>query len=104
MGRKPYKKVLLTSTEFEVVNKMAHWTRVDESWFHLTDEWDKSKNPAQPYTCVWDMERNAHVSLQFGLKLLRESFGGREDEDFVKEKVLNKRELKVWQSLYKRIW
>lgn len=40
MGRKPYKKVLLTDSEFKVVNKIAHWTRVDESWFYLNDRDD----------------------------------------------------------------
>ena len=96
MGRKPYKRVLLTDSEFKVVNKIAHWTRVDESWFYLNDRDDGT-------TAVWDMEKNYWVSLQFGLKLLRESFGGREDEDFIKEGVLNRKELAVWQKLMERI-
>lgn len=104
MGRKPYKKILLSDEEYKVVNKIAHWTRVDESWFDLADRILSMADQTPQYTAVWDMERKHWVSLQFGLKLLRESFGGREDEDFVKENVLNKRELKVWQSLWKRIW
>lgn len=97
MGRKPYKKIHLSDEEFKVVNKIAHWTRVDESWFYLNDKNDGT-------TAVWDMEKNYWVSLQFGLKLLRESFGGQEDDDFIKEKVLKRKELKVWQNLWKKIW
>ena len=96
MGRKPYKRVLLTDSEFKVVNKMAHWTRVDESWFYLNDSDDGT-------TAVWDMEKNYWVSLQFGLKLLRESFGRPESEDFVHLGVLTKKEYNVWQKLVERI-
>ena len=95
MGRKPYKKIHLTTTEFKVVNKVAHWTRVDESWFYLNDRTESE-------TAVYDMERNYWVSLQFGLKLLRESFGGKEDEDFIKFGVLSRKELKVWQKVFER--
>ena len=103
MGRKPYKKIVLTHEEYKVVNKIAHWTRVDETWFYLTVRKSGVCNPLVE-SCVFDMERKANISLQFGLKLLRESFGGQEDEDFIKEKVLNRNELKVWQNLWKRIW
>lgn len=102
MGRKPYKKILLREDEYKVVSKMAHWTRVDESWFHLIVR--KSGDCQTPLQhCVLDMERKAPISLQFGLKLLWESFGGREEEDLIKEKILSKKELKTWQNLLARI-
>ena len=95
MGRKPHKKIRLTNTEFKVVNKVAHWTRVDESWFYLNDRTESE-------TAVYDMERNYWVSLQYGLKLLRESYGGIEDEDFIKDGILSRKELKIWQKVFER--
>ena len=94
MSRRPYKKVLLTDSEFDVVDKIAHWTRVDESWFHLSDR--------DGYTAVYDMERKSWISLQFGLKLLRESFGG-DDGDFVGMGVLTPKEFEVWSGIIARI-
>ena len=38
MGRKSYKKIYLSKEEGDVVDKIAHWTKCDESWFCLVDK------------------------------------------------------------------
>ena len=93
-GRCP--RIRLTPEERRVVNKVAHITRCDESWFSLADEWGRGNGQ---YDEVYDMERHYRVSLRFGLKLLNESFMSSDDnlgEMYPSEAL-------VWTALLRRL-
>ena len=97
MARKAYKKIILSKHEGEVVNKIAHWTKCDESWFCLMDcEKDGAK-----YSCVYDLERKHYISLQYGLKLLGESFDERFD---LSDGYLTDNDKMTWDAIKAKIY
>ena len=96
MGRKSYKKIYLTKEEGNVVDKIAHWTKCDDSWFCLVD---KEENGVK-YSCVYDLEKKYNVSLQYGLKLLGESFDERFD---LADGYFTDEDKKVWENIKKKL-
>ena len=97
MGRKSYKKIYLSKEEGDVVDKIAHWTKCDESWFRLVD---KQENGVK-YSCVYDLEKNYNVSLQYGLQLLGESFDERFD---LADGYFTDEDKKVWENIKKKLY
>ena len=97
MGRKCYKKYLLTKTEGDVVEKIAHWTKCDESWFCLIDR----EEDGVKYSCVYDLEKKHIISLQYGLKLLCESFDERFD---LTDNYLTENDKIIWDRIKTKIY
>lgn len=97
MGRKPYKKVYLNDEEGKLVEKIAHWTKCDESWFCLVD---KEENGIK-YSCVYDLETKHNISLQYGLKLLGESFNERFD---LADGMFDDKDKKIWEGIKKKLY
>ena len=81
----------------DVVDKIAHWTKCDESWFCLVD---KEENGVK-YSCVYDLEKNYNVSLQYGLKLLGESFDERFD---LADGYFTDEDKRVWENIKKKLY
>ena len=90
-------KFKLTREELTVVRAIAKHTRCDESWFSLASDVGKSHSPE--YDEIYDLERGYTISLQYGLKLLNESFRSSDYSD-----EISKVALKIWDNLLKKIW
>ena len=59
-------RIHLTDDEYNLLNKIARQTRIDESWFCLdTDE--------EGFDCVKDLERGHKVTLRFAVSVLNEA-------------------------------
>ena len=67
--RKPYPKVLLSNEDFDILEKVAHKSKID-TWFELRDRKDKTTDKC--YTAVFDLDQGRFVSLQYGVRLLSE--------------------------------
>lgn len=89
-------KFKLTREELTVVRAIARHTRCDESWFSLASDVGKSHSPE--YDEIYDLERKYTISLQYGLKLLNESF-----RSSVYSDAISKVAMKIWDNLLKRI-
>lgn len=102
MGRKPYKKIKLTDEEFNVVEKIADLCKV--GWFSIAGDTIDSTNGkvvnkphSTEYDECYDQESKRYISLQYGLKLLGESFS---DLDLI---GLTEDEKTTWLNLICRI-
>lgn len=89
-------KFKITREERTVVRAIARHTRCDESWFSLASDIGKSHSPE--YDEIYDLEGGYTISLQYGLKLLNESFRSSDYSD-----TISKVKLKIWDNLLKRI-
>lgn len=89
-------KFKLTREELTVVRAIAKNTRCDETWFSIASDVGKSHSPE--YDEIYDLERGYTISLQYGLKLLNESFRSSDYSD-----TISKMKLKIWDNLLKRI-
>jgi len=88
---------LLTNEEREVVRRVAHITRCDETWFSLASDVGKGKSGLTDE--VYDMEGRYCVSLRFGLNLLNDSFTASDDN----REELSEAEQKVWDALIEKL-
>jgi hypothetical protein len=91
-------KFKLTREELTVVRAVAKHTRCDETWFSIASDVGKSHSPE--YDEIYDLERGYTISLQYGLKLLNESF---RDSPYYMNNAISKVGVKIWDNLLKRI-
>lgn len=102
MGRKPYKKIKLTTEEYDVVQSIAYQTHCD--WFSIAGDTvelvtGKVANKVRhaDYDECYCWETKHYISLQYGLKVLGESFGDLNLLDLTED------EKKIWLNLLERI-
>lgn len=80
----------LTDKEFNVVDKLAHSSKMDESWFSITED-------ENGQDVVYDLEEEESISLKEGIEILNDGITPYDLDS------LSSEELKIYKDLLKKL-
>lgn len=87
-------RINLTIAEITALNRIANRTKMN-CWFSLSTD-------REGYDCVYNLERRRHITLRYGVKLLREGIERFSPDELVHFGI-SMLEQKIFENLCKRL-
>ena len=87
-------RINLTVAEITALNRIASRTKMN-CWFSVSID-------KEGFHCVYDLEKRRHITLRYGVKLLREGIDGFSPDELIRLGIC-KLEQRIFKNLCKKL-